>query len=151
MAVSTTFLPNLIVLSLILIAALVCFIPCMSPHNISEMRQESMYSAYEGFDPATSSEDAAPMMPEEKIGGLAEQSGGAEKEDDAPMENFRVLSPAAYNAPGGEILDKFSQIRTYGKVDGQDGCNSSGLSNSKGYLCLTPELLGMLKTRGGNA
>jgi hypothetical protein len=140
MAVSTTFLPNLIVLSLILIAALVCFIPCMSPHNISEMRQESMYSAYEGF--------AAPTESSEQIVGLEEEK---KEEEDAQMENFRVLSPAAYNTPGGEILDKFSQIRTYGKVDGQDGCNSSGLSNSKGYLCLTPELLGALKTRGGNA
>lgn len=148
MAVSTTFLPNLIVLSLILIAALVCFIPCMSPHNISEMRQESMYSAYEGFDAAAPSAENPPMIVEEKIGGLAEETA---EEEDVPMESFRVLSPAAYNATSGEILDKFSQIRTYGKVDGKDGCVSSGLSNSKGYLCLTPELLGALKTRGGNA
>lgn len=150
MAVSTTFLPNLIVLSLILIAALVCFIPCMSPHNISEMRQESMYSAYEGFA-ASSENPPTMMMPEEKIGGLAEESAEEVGGNKATTEGFHVLSPAAYNTPGGEILDKFSQIRTYGKVDGQDGCNSSGLSNSKGYLCLTPELLGALKTRGGNA
>jgi hypothetical protein len=117
----------------------------MSPHNISEMRQESMYSAYEGFEaPPTATE------PSEQIVGLEEEK--KEEEVDAPpMESFRVLSPAAYNASNGEILDKFSHIRTYGKVDGQDGCVSSGLSNSKGYLCLTPELLGALKTRGGNA
>lgn len=49
-----------------------------------------------------------------------------------------------------EIIDKFSQVVTNG-IDGVNGCVSSGLSNSKGYICLTPELITLLKTRGGNA
>lgn len=49
-----------------------------------------------------------------------------------------------------EIIDKFSQVTQNG-MDGKDGCVSSGLSNSGGYICLTPELIQMLKTRGGNA
>jgi len=49
-----------------------------------------------------------------------------------------------------EIIDKFSQVTTNG-VDGVDGCVSSGLSNSGGYICLTPELIQLLKSRGGNA
>ena len=49
-----------------------------------------------------------------------------------------------------EIIDRFSQVTANG-MDGVDGCVSSGLSNSGGYLCLTPDLIQMLKTRGGNA
>lgn len=49
-----------------------------------------------------------------------------------------------------EIIDKFSQVKENG-MDGVNGCVSSGLSNSGGYICLTPELIQMLKSRGGNA
>ena len=49
-----------------------------------------------------------------------------------------------------EIIDRFSQVTANG-IDGVDGCVSSGLSNSGGYICLTPDLIQMLKTRGGNA
>lgn len=45
------------------------------------------------------------------------------------------------------IIDKFSQVNPAIKpVD----CYSAGLSNSKGPICLTPELIELLKTRGGN-
>lgn len=49
-----------------------------------------------------------------------------------------------------ELIDKFSQVTTNGQ-EGVNGCVSSGLSNSGGYICLTPELINLLKTRGGNA
>ena len=49
-----------------------------------------------------------------------------------------------------EIIDRFSQVTANG-IDGVDGCVSSGLSNSGGYICLTPDLIQMLKSRGGNA
>jgi hypothetical protein len=49
-----------------------------------------------------------------------------------------------------EIIDKFSQVTANG-IDGVDGCVSSGLSNAGGYICLTPDLIKLLKTRGGNA
>lgn len=49
-----------------------------------------------------------------------------------------------------EIIDKFSQVTANGQ-DGVNGCVSSGLSNSKGQICLTPDLIQLLKTRGGNA
>ena len=48
------------------------------------------------------------------------------------------------------FIDKFSQVTVNG-VDGINGCVSSGLSNSGGPICLTPELIQLLKTRGGNA
>lgn len=49
-----------------------------------------------------------------------------------------------------EIIDKFSQVTLNG-MDGVNGCVSSGLSNAGGQICLTPELIDLLKTRGGNA
>jgi hypothetical protein len=44
-------------------------------------------------------------------------------------------------------IDKFSEVK------GNGHCleSSSGLSNSKGYLCLGPDLIKSLRTRGGNA
>jgi hypothetical protein len=70
-------------------------------------------------------------------------------------ENFEPLmeSPKTINYGqfrDSEIIDKFSQVTANGQ-DGVNGCVSSGLSNSGGYICLTPELIQMLKTRGGNA
>lgn len=49
-----------------------------------------------------------------------------------------------------EIIDKFSQVTSNG-VEGKNGCVSSGLTNSGGYICLTPELIKLMTTRGGNA
>lgn len=70
-------------------------------------------------------------------------------------ENFTPIVDVAQTIQYGplrdsEIIDKFSQVTKNG-VDGVDGCVSSGLSNSSGYICLTPELIELLKTRGGNA
>lgn len=45
------------------------------------------------------------------------------------------------------IIDKFSHVDASNK---SADCYSAGLSNSKGPICLTPELIGLLKTRGGN-
>lgn len=69
---------------------------------------------------------------------------GFESIEDKPKSiTYGVLRDA-------EIIDKFSQVGTNG-IDGVNGCVSSGLSNSGGYICLTPELIQLLKTRGGNA
>ena len=70
-------------------------------------------------------------------------------------ENFTPIVDVAQTIQYGplrdsEIIDKFSQVTKNG-VDGVDGCVSSGLSNAGGYICLTPELIDLLKTRGGNA
>ena len=70
-------------------------------------------------------------------------------------ENFKEMVGVPTSIKYGplrdsEIIDRFSQVTSNG-MDGVDGCVSSGLSNSGGYLCLTPDLIQMLKTRGGNA
>lgn len=74
----------------------------------------------------------------------------------AMSEGFEPVIDSAKTLQSGvlgrdsEILDKFSQVTSNG-IEGQNGCVSSGLTNSGGYICLTPELISLMKTRGGNA
>jgi hypothetical protein len=64
------------------------------------------------------------------------------------------LSGSKYAYPSdidsSEKLDRFLDVTSVG-INGKNGCQSSGLSNSRGELCLPPELIQMLQTRGGNA
>jgi len=64
----------------------------------------------------------------------------------------RLVHTSLFASPvnSDEHLDKFLDVKTVG-VDGLGGCQSSGLSNSRGALCLSPDLIQSLKTRGGNA
>jgi hypothetical protein len=48
---------------------------------------------------------------------------------------------------GTGVIDKFSHVDNSSQPA---DCYSAGLSNSRGPLCLTPELIGLLKTRGNN-
>lgn len=108
---------------------------------------------------------------------FGEGSSGNSHSESASVQGFETLHPAytsgeggvvsdgvhsvftnqpvnrvVYGAPvdGSEHLDHFLDVRTVG-VDGQNGCQSSGLSNSLGALCLTSDLIDQLRTRGGNA
>lgn len=187
MKFSNQFLPHVIVLALIIVAALICFVPCIQPYS-----NGSRFAAYEGFEspeeqevvtnPIKAKEDEdketkgnvestdisvgePEAVSKESFGGFLGNafSGSAvvSKESfggflgnvgvfsDKKKESFSTLD----SAPVGnyaEVLDRFSQVNSFG-VDGVNGCSSSGLSNSKGYLCLTPDLVSALKTRGGNA
>ncbi len=42
------------------------------------------------------------------------------------------------------------QIDTYSQALGENTCKSYGLMNSRGYLCLNPEQVRQLTSRGGN-
>lgn len=61
------------------------------------------------------------------------------------VEGFQGIQGSPYGSE--KPLDVFSQI------PGSLSCDtiSSGLHNSKGGLCLTPDAVGLLKTRGGNS
>jgi hypothetical protein len=116
------------------------------------------YAKYEGFDVFSA-------------GNTVTKSSTVSSDTDG----FETLNPAYTNGQGGvysenvnsvfnpvkgvvygsktgdsEHLDYFLDVEKTG-VDGKDGCQSSGLSNSLGALCLTPDLIQQLKTRGGNA
>jgi hypothetical protein len=85
----------------------------------------------------------------------AEEHNEEEKEEEEYKENFESIVEEPRTVRYGplrdsEIIDKFSQVKENG-IEGKNGCVSSGLSNAGGYICLTPELIQLLKTRGGNA
>lgn len=196
MKFSNQFIPHVIVLVLVILAVLVCFVPCVMPYS-----RGTNYASYEGME-TQGDENQHPSevlkTEEEKkkesepdavvsgntvssvsdvetkesftfgIGNLISLNGNAspmsQKEHfgllnglgnvfsfSAKTESFVPLS--ASSGPVGtysDVIDKFSQVKTFG-TEGVNGCVSSGLSNSKGYLCLTPELISALKTRGGNS
>ncbi len=161
---SPTFLPHLIVLSLILIAALVCVYPCMSPYSVQQMHQEAMYSAYEGMatldnynnngengnnENNQTKEDVVQAIKDDVQQKQANKAEAKKPEDGKPVEGFYTYDPAPITE-NNQVLDKFSHVMNYAPADGAN-CTSSGLSNSKGFLCLTPDLITALKTRGGNA
>jgi hypothetical protein len=43
-----------------------------------------------------------------------------------------------------------NNLDVYSKASGDVSCKSYGLMNSKGFLCLSPEQVQLLSTRGGN-
>jgi|LauGreDrversion4_2_1035121.scaffolds.fasta_scaffold186354_2 hypothetical protein len=69
--------------------------------------------------------------------------------------DFAPLADAPKTIQYGKISDPdmFDKIGPNPKngVDGVDGCISSGFSNAGGAICLSPEMIQMLKSRGGNA
>jgi hypothetical protein len=79
------------------------------------------------------------------LGGLFPSSAGAIYDS---LPGGKNTYPS--NTDSSEKLDRFLDVTKVG-VNGKDGCQSSGLSNSRGELCLPPELIKMLQTRGGNA
>jgi len=46
---------------------------------------------------------------------------------------------------------KMNPVDIYSQAQGSPDCKSYGLSNSKGFLCMTPEQVRLLSTRGGNS
>ena len=67
-------------------------------------------------------------------------------EDEEEQEGFRGLGTSDYNN-NMFILDQFSSAVGSAECAGK----SSGLSNSKGPLCLSDDQKRLLQTRGGNA
>jgi hypothetical protein len=89
---------------------------------------------------------------EEKKTEVVVPAGAASPSSSENFEPMLAVPLSVDYAPfrDSELIDKFSQVTTNGQ-EGVNGCVSSGLSNSGGYICLTPELIKLLKTRGGNA
>jgi len=181
MKFSNQFLPHVIVLVLIIVAALLCFIPCVVPYA----KASANFAVYEGMDEISNEETNTgieKLKQEAEKGNVAAsgQSVAPVTQPTTTVETFlgngntftgNSISASVTSFFGGntavqsesftplvsapvgnysEVLDQFSQVSKFGQ-DGVNGCLSSGLSNSKGYLCLTPDLISALKTRGGNA
>jgi hypothetical protein len=136
---------------------------------------------YEGVEGNTATESSSVEMESsvsESFDLLSQLKGiGNVSSQSASVQGFATLHPAYTSGEGGVFSDGVSSVFTnqpvnrvvYGSkvgdsehldyfldvsktgVDGKDGCQSAGLSNSLGALCLTPDLIQQLRTRGGNA
>lgn len=161
MTIAVVFLVIVILISMV--TSSVAYVPYY--------RMPPYASKYEGMEPGMEAGMEADVE-EEDLNGPEEPEDKKKKK-----EGFLSLTPANVSGPGGvhssewedvfanvpqngklyagkldanEHLDKFLDVTKVG-VNGKNGCQSSGLSNSMGELCLPPELIQMLKTRGGNA
>ena len=82
----------------------------------------------------------------------AEEDKEDEEAKKESSEGFQTVLPRlepGLSSVEAEVLDKFTKI-TKNSDKNDPNCYSAGLSNSKGALCLSPELINLLKTRGGN-
>ncbi len=84
------------------------------------------------------------------VQGMFKLPGSAAKSDKKEKKEGFSLSPAAYG--GQQVFDKFSSFAEASVAHaGGPSCVSGGLATSRGPLCLSPELMEILRTRGGNA
>ena len=137
----------IVVLLSILMFSNVSYVPYSRP---------STYARYEAFGGVDPSGGAV----EDLSGGTVDPSGNMKSSPSSIIqslfgdkkEGFERLLPTlepSGQLSGAVVIDKFSQLSD--KSTGSSGeCVSGGLSNSKGPLCLTPELIDLLKTRGNN-
>ena len=123
------------------------------------------YEAFSGVDPSGSEviDPSGSEMVDSFSSVAVDPSGNKKTKEVIPpsilqslfgskSEGFSGLLPAlqpSSELSGAAIIDKFSQLSDK-STGGSDDCISAGLSNSKGPLCLTPELVDLLKTRGNN-
>ena len=131
-------------LHILVIALAIAFVFLFLTQSKSYVPYNNQPQTYSNYEPMTEIKNT-PAPSEEHVN----------EESDEQKENFEPIINVPQTIHYGpfrdsEIIDKFSQITTNG-MDGVDGCVSSGLSNAGGYICLTPELINLLKTRGGNA
>lgn len=133
----------LVALGILIFSLLLLNMSDYTPYNKDNVFNGSP-SPYEGFDAAESKSESAPEVVDKK-----------EKEMKPLSENFEPIMEQPVTLAYGSVRDaglfeKFSQVTTFG-IEGVNGCVSGGLGTENGSMCLTPELIQLLKTRGGNA
>ena len=134
-------------LLVVLLVVLMFSTPSYVPYTRSSMYRR--YASYEGMEdspegtkPEEDNEDKKDKKSNSLEDILPEQFGtnSGKKEGFSPLGFSPIDSSSS--------IDKFSEVNE--SAIGNSQCFSAGLSNSKGPLCLTPELVQLLKTRGGN-
>jgi len=136
-------IPAMMFLGVVILLVLMFSTDSYIPYSKNDLYHD--YSDYEGFAEGaegdvvgnTTSGEIMPT-PEEKK--KEEKKEGFEDRMDKTVLGYSPLN-------GSNVIDKFSHIEDSPKPA---DCYSAGLSNSKGPMCLTPELVGLLKTRGNN-
>ena len=166
-------LPVILFLFVVILVILMFSTPGYVPYSYTNSFHK--YARYEGFEQSEESEEDkqnnANMPPVEEsytsgnnsngnttVGGntvsttpssiLANLGLFQNPQKDA-FTGLLPLGNSSYTPAHNSVIDKFSQVSD--KSVGSDlHCYSAGLSNSKGPICLTPELIELLKSRGGN-
>jgi hypothetical protein len=101
-------------------------------------------------DFSSSTEDLTKNMMS-SFGASASGQEGFATDSSTPEPATERIRSLQWGTPGDpQLIDQFGQVKSNGQ-DGVNGCVSSGLSNSGGHLCLSPDLINLLSTRGGNA
>ena len=132
-------LPTLLIIGLFLLLALLSFLlscPSVQPYS-PEMMYNGMYP-YEGFR----NNESSTSYPDYKIidDGRMDEVSSLKK-----ITGFTgLLSSPNHNAEPNDFLSK---------AQGSPNCRSHsyGYTNSRGFLCMNPEQVKLLMTRGGNA
>jgi hypothetical protein len=145
MAISNQNTLFFLVVGLVFLFALLVF--SSGKNYLPYDEDKTNYANYEGFNDVLSSAEPSSSS--------SQHQSGSGSVNESSSSNFVPLveSPKTvkYAEVGdSDIFDKIGQTPKNG-VDGVDGCVSSGLSNSGGPICLSPEMLQLMKTRGGNA
>ena len=139
-----------LVIGLVFLFALLVFSsgPSLLPYD-----NKTPYANYESFESIDlSSPSSSPSLSISPPGSTSQPPLNV---NDQPSSNFVPLDDSPKTIQYGvansfELIDKIGQTTKNG-VDGVDGCVSSGLSNSGGPICLTPEMIQLMKSRGGYA
>jgi len=129
------FFPAIAFLAIIVLVVLLFSSSTYVPYTKHEMFPK--YGTYEGMEEMEEKKKAKFEVP---------------PPSDESAEGFEPVLPRLVPGQTSEnsvVLDKFTKITKNADIK-DPKCYSAGLSNSKGALCLSPELIDLLKTRGGN-
>jgi len=146
----------LIVLGIFIVALIIINMGDYAPYSSQSIFSSSPAEGFENVaDLVSASKDAA-----KNVANLVSKSESVSVNPVSSSilgENFEAMDSSAdksslrYGVLGTETnLDKFSQVSSFG-LDGVNGCVSAGMSTDRGSMCLSPELVQLLHTRGGNA
>jgi len=139
-------------LLVVLLVVLMFSTPAYVPYTRSSMYRR--YASYEGMEDSPEGTNPEGDKEGNKEGDKKDKKSNS-LEDILPeqfdtnnrkKEGFSPLGFAPIDSSSS--IDKFSEVNE--SAIGNSQCFSAGLSNSKGPLCLTPELVQLLKSRGGN-
>ena len=149
---------NITLYILVIVLGIAFILLSLTPSK-SYVPYDNQTQTYSTYEPMTENAEDQIENEDKKEGfGFVEGNEDVEEVEEVEeeeIENFEPITDVAQTINYGPfrdsaIIDKFSQITANG-MDGVNGCVSSGLTNAGGYICLSPELIKLLKTRGGNA
>lgn len=141
-----SIIPAMMFLGVVILLVLMVSSNSYIPYSRNDVIHK--YSNYEGFNGADTEKTPSEEKKENKEESMIPEMNMSSPEKKEAFEDRMEQTVLGYSPLNNvEIIDKFSHVDASNKPA---DCYSAGLSNSKGPICLTPELIGLLKTRGGN-